>query len=116
MGWDIKGDGFLTKYIEDEADLNAMSSKLKNAANLDAGYYIDDLMGVVRRTQNPEGEEAENANDIILAESDFIFTYIMSDNYIYTIKNENIAVQGDDFTGVLGWLEKIVDRNYISTL
>ena len=110
MGWDLKGDGFLTKHIETESDLSAIDSTVKETANLDAGYYIDDLMGVVRRTKNPSGEEADNADDVILAESDFIFTYIMSDNYIYTIKNENIATQRDKFKGPLGWLDDAINR------
>ena len=108
MGWDLKGDGFLTNYIENESDLNAMDSELKEGAGLDDGdYYIDDLQGVVRGSQASSGANAGNQDKIILAESDFIFTYIMSDNYIYTIKNENMVTQRDNFDGFLGFLENV---------
>ena len=108
MGWDLKGDGFLTSYIETESDVDAMDSAIKEGAALDDGeYYIDDLQGVVRGSQAASGSNAGNQDKIILAESDFIFTYIMSDNYIYTIKNENMVTQRDNFDGFLGFLEQI---------
>ena len=113
MGWDLKGDGFLTKYIETEADVQAMNSEIKEGAGLDAGdYYIDDLQGVVRGSQAASGANAGNQNKIILAESDFIFTYIMSDNYIYTIKNENLATQQNNFDGILGFFETVYTGIY----
>ena len=93
MGWDLKGEGFLTDYyttgmestIEDELE----------SSDIEAGYDIDDKQGVVRN-----GED-----NIILASSDFIFTYIMSDNYVYTLKNDNLATQNDPDSG---WFEKLV--------
>ena len=81
MGWSLKGEGFLTSYYKtgDESEIN---EKLESD-QVEAGYNIDDEDGVVR---SDEG-------NIILADSDFIFTYIMSDNYVYTLKNDNIATQ-----------------------
>ena len=81
MGWDIKSEGFLTNYYEDG---DAVSDKL-SSAEIEAGYEIDENTGVVR---------AEGGK-IILADSDFIFTYIMSDNYVYTLKNDNLVTQDD---------------------
>ena len=113
MGWDLKGDGFLTKYIETEADVDAMKDEIKEGAGLEDGeYYIDDLQGVVRGSQAASGTNAGNQDKIILAESDFIFTYIMSDNYIYTIKNENLATQQNNFNGILGFFEKVYTGIY----
>ena len=75
MGWDLKGDGFLTKYIETEADVDAMKDEIKEGAGLEDGeYYIDDLQGVVRGSQAASGTNAGNQDKIILAESDFIFS------------------------------------------
>ncbi len=86
MGWDLKSEGFITHYYEtgDEAEIE---EKLDG----DVSYSIDDKQGVVK---SDEG-------NIILAESDFIFTYIMSDNYVYTLKNDNIATQN----GASNWWE-----------
>ena len=57
MGYDLKGDGFLTKYVDGEDD----------------GVKIGD-----------DGKISE-------AHSDFIKTYLASDNYVYTIKNHNLV-------------------------
>ena len=57
MGYDLKGYGFLTDYVEDSKD----------------------------------GVERNDEDKISKAYSDFIFTYLVSDNYVYTIKNLNIV-------------------------
>lgn len=80
MGWDLKSEGFLTSYYEDGDD-----AAIKEKIGDDKSYTIDENQGVVR----------DDNGNIILAESDFIFTYIMSDNYVYTLKNKNIATQND---------------------
>ncbi len=72
MGYDLKGFGFLTDYI---TNLEDADYEEKDGANVD----VD--MGVIR-----DGE-----GNIIAAKSDFIYTYIVSDNYVYTLKNSNIA-------------------------
>lgn len=89
MGWDLKAEGFLTKYYENESDIEG---KL-DASDKEAGYNIDEKTGVVRNDEE----------NIILADSDFIFTYIMSDNYVYTLKNDNIAT----IDKADAWYEKI---------
>ncbi len=85
MGWDLKGEGFLTGYYE-TGDETTVDKKLKDAGLSEEernDAVIDDKQGVVRN-----GED-----NIILADSDFIFTYIMSDNYVYTLKNKNLVTQ-----------------------
>ena len=89
MGWDLKAEGFLTKYYENESDIEG---KL-DSSDKEAGYNIDEETGVVRNDEE----------NIILADSDFIFTYIMSDNYVYTLKNKNIAT----IDKADAWYEKI---------
>ena len=59
-----------------------------------------------------EGEKLENGlilkdGKITKAESDYMMTYIMSDNYIYTLKNENIVTQIRESGGADGWLTTI---------
>ena len=93
MGWDLKGEGFLTGFYE-TGDEATVKSKLDGDDK--DNFSIDDKQGVVR---NGDG-------DIILADSDFIFTYIMSDNYVYTLKNDNLATQSDHKDA--GWFSKLV--------
>ena len=57
-----------TKHTADSLEMLINNIKEK-------GYTIDEKAGVVRGS----------GSEVILADSDFIFTYIMSDNYIYTI-------------------------------
>ncbi len=74
MGWDIKNEGFLTDYMEEKD------------ADSKEGEELDTELGVVR---NEDG-------NIVDAKSDVILTYIISDNYVYTVKNENLAMSGAD--------------------
>lgn len=78
MGFDLKGYGFLTGYKSDD-DVDDLTS-----AQTEAGYSVDDTVGVIRNSEN----------NIILAESDFVNSYLASENYIYTIKNFNQADVG----------------------
>lgn len=87
MGYDLKGFGFLTDYV---TDLSQVSDKDYDNEN---GAYLDAEMGVIR-----------NDNDnIIYAKSDYIFSYIASDNYVYTLANDNIATQEE----ADNWFEKL---------
>ena len=82
MGWDLKTEGFLTGYIESE-------DNPPDGTVTDNGVNLDEKIGVLR-----------NDDDLIIAaESDFIFTYMVSDNYVYTIKNGNLATasKGDNW-------------------
>ena len=78
MGYDLKGYGFLTAFF-DESDVN--SDEWKQAEE-DSGETGEADGGVIR------GKES---GKVIGASSDFILYYIMSDNYIYTVKNYNIT-------------------------
>ena len=73
MGYDLKGYGFLTSYLDD-SDADSMKSKNENAT-------LDEKQGVVRDSSD---------NKIIMAESDFVLSYLISENYLYTIKNFNL--------------------------
>ena len=79
MGWDIKAEGFLTGYIDEESDLTSDEKD-----QLGDEIKIDERMGVVRSSED---------DSIKFARSDFIFSYIMSDNYVYTLKNDNLATK-----------------------
>ena len=61
MGYDLKGFGFLTDYVDGETT-------------------------GVKREEDESGEEK-----ITEAYSDFVKRYIISDNYIYIIKNKNLS-------------------------
>lgn len=78
MGYDLKGFGFLTDYVTDMGQVDDSKYQLAEGES----PKIDSEMGVVRNS---------DSNTIAYAESDFLYTYIVSDNYMYTLKNENIA-------------------------
>ena len=87
MGYDLKGYGFLTDYV---TDIGAVDN---DEYNTDNGAHLDDKMGVIR----------DDNEKIIYAKSDFMFAYIASDNYVYTLKNDNIATQQE----AKNWFEKV---------
>ena len=78
MGYDIKGFGFLTDYVDSLAVNDEQDYDDSNGAKLDT------KTGVIRNDDDK----------IIYAKSDYIYMYIMSDNYVYTLKNKNLATQG----------------------
>ena len=65
MGYDLKGYGFLTESIEGEQD------------------------GVKRYNEEDARAAGKLEGNIQEAKSDFIYTYLVSDNYTYTVANEN---------------------------
>ena len=83
MGYDLKGMGFLTDYItaldDDDGDK----------------AILDEKQGVVRSSED---------NKILRAKSDYISIYIMSDNYMYTLKNNNLVT----LTSANNWLENVI--------
>ena len=95
MGWDLKGEGFLTDYVKSENDLD-------KEANKDNGVNLDEKTGVLR----------DDDDKIITAKSDFIFTYMVSDNYVYTIKNHNLATQKDSDNWLTSFLKGIATSIY----
>ena len=70
MGYDLKGDGFLTDYV-DKKDGMLTDSK-------------------------DDGVKLDKDKKIIEAESDFITTYLVSDNYTYTIANYNKVINSGE--------------------
>ena len=75
MGYDLKGYGFLTEYVDKDVEGNLEDDE-------------DD--GVLRNDDDTIKE----------AKSDYIIQYIISDNYVYTLKNENLAtVSGAESLG-----------------
>ena len=87
MGYDLKGYGFLTDYV---TDIGAIDSKEYDSS---ANVHLDDKMGVIR----------DENDKIVYAKSDFMFAYIASDNYVYTLKNDNIATQQE----AENWFQKV---------
>ena len=75
MGYDLKGYGFLTEYYTD-ADI----AKVADDEDIPENQLKADN-GVIRNTEEDKIAKAESA---------FILRYIMSDNYIYTVKNFNV--------------------------
>ena len=84
MGYDLKGFGFLTDYMNDTDLAEMKSSEKKNGAT------VDEKIGVIR----------DDDGKIVKAASDFMMAYQISDNYVYTIKNENL-VTSSNFLGKL---------------
>ena len=100
MGYDLKGYGFLHGYFE-KSDEN--TSKIEDQLSDDqkkAGYFVDKNIGVVRES---------GSNKIILAKSDYIFTYIASENYAYTLKNHNLVTKKNGSGGLLGFITDIYE-------
>ena len=80
MGWDLKGEGILTKHIE----VTELEDYVDKFDLEEDKVYVDEEVGVIRDA---------DTDDIVAAEADFVFTYMISDNYVYTIKNFNLATQ-----------------------
>ena len=96
MGYDLKGFGFLTDYYTEDDTVEIEKALTQEEKN--AGYKVDKKIGVVRN----------DADKIILAKSDYIFTYIASDNYIYTLKNYNISTLRASWNDFWGFITNII--------
>ncbi len=103
MGYDLKGYGFLTEYMTE--------SDVKGDA------YLDDEQGVVRYSKETEVDldgktQKRPADSIKKAKSEFLFTYIVSDNYVYTIKNFNLSTSDGNhwYDKVFGFFKGIFAR------
>jgi hypothetical protein len=91
MGYDIKGYGFLTSFIESESDLTKDQKKDIGEDKLSEVVYEDGV--------------AKIDDKVVAANSDYILTYLISDNYTYTIKNKNLVTQ----TKAGAFLQHVVD-------
>ena len=88
MGYDLKGEGFLTDYLKSTEEID-------EGADKENGVYLDEENGVIRNDDDK----------ILTAKSDFIFTYMVSDNYVYTIKNDNLATRAEG-----NWIKEVVSE------
>ena len=79
MGYDLKGNGYLTGYVGDDGS----------------------------------GVEKDDDGKIINAISDFIFTYMVSENYVYTIANQNLDTSENGilsfWDGIQGMLARLAE-------
>ena len=109
--YDLKGYGFLSSYTYEDMDTD-VTGEDKYDFKEDKGIktaipkkvIIDkDSDGVIRYDEDTE-EHAKNR--IKEADSSYVFMYLVSDNYVYTVANNNWAFDGNDGNGF--W-NKVVD-------
>lgn len=87
-----------TQMVDDE-DIYATLDYLEEMGYDLKGFgFLTDYIG-----DSDDGVERDENDKISDAESDFIFTYMVSDNYIYTLKNDNLATQNNE-SGFLNFL------------
>ena len=83
-----------TKQVDGEEIYEALDYLEQMGYDLKGYGFLTDYVG-----EDDDGVERDEENDTITeAESDFILTYIISDNYVYTIKNDNM-VSANGFWG-----------------
>ena len=107
MGYNLKEHGFLTQYLN-EGNLNPNDGKVYQSVEWE---YNEDSetwevkskdQDITHEDFKPEDDTAEfdkaqgvfrsgNSGNIIAGCSDFIMQYIISDNYMYTIRNFNVS-------------------------
>lgn len=87
MGYDLKGEGFITGFYTNDDVPDDKEDKWE-------GDKEHENTGVIRSKED---------DSIVMAHSEFVFNYLISDNYVYTVKNFNI-VTGDSFWDKLGAL------------
>ena len=93
MGYGLKEHGFLTHYLT-EADVSSDKKKVyKGEHNGDNEIQHEDL-GDDETCEYDKKQGVYRSSDtglIVGACSDFIMQYIISDNYMYTIRNFNVS-------------------------
>ena len=90
MGYGLKEDGFLTDYVSSDITDDKVDEIIIEDFDKDNNpIYVDVDQGVLRN----EDEK------VIGAHSDFVMQYLISDNYMYTIRNFNVAT-GNWFTAL----------------
>ncbi len=114
MGYDLKGFGFLTDYLEPNDD-----AALERFEKEQDAFYYDEEQGVYRFKNDIKfdslfsGEvEIGEKDKICAADSEFLYAYMVSDNYIYTIKNFNLSTTDGKhwYDWVLGGLASMFMR------
>ncbi len=75
-----------TQYVEDEQIYEALDYLEKMGYDLKEFGFLTEYVG-----NRDDGVERGENGEIINAKSDFIKTYLASDNYVYTIKNHNLV-------------------------
>lgn len=91
MGYDLKGYGFITEYLTDP---NTQYDK--------GGAEGDDVPKDDRKLTS-DGVIRDKGNKIVTGYSDFITTYLVSENRIFTIKNKNVVTEWYNALGVHFW-------------
>ena len=87
MGYDLKGEGFVTGDIQDN-----MSAYSKNE-NPPENSHLDEQQGVYRSNEKDE--------KVVAIYSEPIWTYIVSDNLNYLVKNFNVNLKtANDENGI----------------
>ncbi len=100
MGYDLKGYGFLTGDVT-KSELT--DSDVKNALGESA-----DVEQEKANARDDNGLVISSNGNVLKAESDFIWTYLYSDNYANLVKNFNLSLtsRGDGWWGVIkGFIE-----------
>ena len=106
MNYDLKGYGFLTSFVDEE------EKTYEDGKPTGSTQYKDgEADGVIRYTDD-EGKHSKG--DIKEADSKYIFMYLVSDNYIYTVKNNNISFETGD--GPLGALASLYIGNIVHSV
>ena len=107
MGYDLKGFGYLTGYYEDlEHFTDEEKEKLVEAfRNENETPDVEERNNIKKYEDVKDKIELDSKNqgvvrskktgNIVLAKADYIFSYIASDNYVYTLKNDNLATQAN---------------------
>ena len=109
MGYNLKEHGFLTHYL-DEDNLSAKDGRVymdierdySDNGDVTDEDCEDELTPSNKDVFDPENDTAkldeeqgvyrsENSGKIVAGCSDFIMQYIISDNYMYTIRNFNVV-------------------------
>ena len=114
MHYDLKGYGFLTDYYtSNEKDYRSGWKSIDSIidSDYDSIHGVNEVPehklkdGVIRKTED---------NSVLLAKSDFIIAYMVSDNYLYTLRNANLATGFWDALGqrLKYWVGFSLDKKF----
>ena len=89
----------VTTQVDDVEIYDTLSYLEQMGYDLKGFGFLTDYVGTSK-----DGVERDENDVIINAESDFIMNYLISDNYVYTIKNFNIVNNKGGLLGILSGL------------